>query len=185
MRDLIVAVRALGTNPLLQAGGLIDMTNIVMKYGSADGNVSLSQYTGYSELTSCDFSIGRNIPSATGTNKDRERSTPTISDITITKPRDDASGMLLYYALGSEAEKVEIVFLTTDQEGGKPIRTIDMEDVMISSHWPEHKADGSIVEHYSLNPTSVSITDKSYNSQNEMTGSRTTTYDFKQQKVTS
>ena len=161
------------------------MTNIVMKYGSAEGNVSLSQYKEYCELSSCDFSISRHIPTATGTDKDRELSTPTISDISITKPRDDASGMLLYYALGSESEKVEIVFLTTDQEGGKPIRTIEMEDVMISSHWPEHKSDGTIVEHYAFNATSVSITDKSYNSKNEMVGSRTTMYSFMEQKVTS
>jgi hypothetical protein len=160
------------------------MANIIMKYGSADGNVSLPQYVGYCELTNCEFSVGRNIPTAKGTNKSRETSTPSFSEITIEKPRDDASGMLLYYSLGSEAETVEIVFLTTSTAGGMPLRTITLQDVMISSHWTDHTG-GNIIEHYSLNPTTVSINDKTYNAANDMTGSRTTTYDFTQQKVTS
>lgn len=161
------------------------MVNIVMKYGSAEGNVSITGYSGYCELASCDFQTKRTINTATGTNKDREQATAAFSEISISKPRDDASGMLLYYALGQEAEEVTVVFLNTSTDGGKPFRTLTMQNVMISWHKPEHRSDGSIMERYTLNPTEISIKDQTYNQQNEETGSRTTTYDFTQQKVTS
>src|SRR5438874_480166 len=71
---------------------------IYMQYddNSIGGDVTDANFTGWIELSSFQWGMGRPItPPSTGTEADRESSIPSVSEIVVTKAQDSASGGLM------------------------------------------------------------------------------------------
>jgi type VI secretion system secreted protein Hcp len=67
---------------------------IYMKYndGSIKGDKTADGHQDWIVLNSFQWGVGRGISSPTGGSKDRESSAPSLSEITVTKHQDAASG---------------------------------------------------------------------------------------------
>jgi type VI secretion system secreted protein Hcp len=108
---------------------------IYMKYSSPDikGGVTTQGYAGYIELTSFQFGVGRGVGSPTGGTTNREASTPSVSEIVVTKNLDEATGGLVKEAYsGAGKATVVIDFVRTDGGGGVTYLEYTLSNVMLS-----------------------------------------------------
>jgi len=107
-----------------------------MKYGSIAGDVTESGHTGWIELNSFQWGVGRGVSTATGSGEDREASSPSVSEITVTKDLDKASIKLLTEAYqgdgGGDGATVQIDFVRTAAGAQQIFLTVTITDVMIS-----------------------------------------------------
>jgi type VI secretion system secreted protein Hcp len=109
---------------------------IYMEYdgGKIKGDVTADGHKDWIELNSFQWGVGRGISSPTGGAKDRESSAPSLSEITVTKAQDAASGGLLTESYQGEGVKVKIEFCKTDAGKLETFLTYELEDAMISGY---------------------------------------------------
>jgi type VI secretion system secreted protein Hcp len=109
---------------------------IYMNYDSLNvkGDVTAEGYKDWIELNSLQWGVGRGIASPTGASKDRESSAPSISEITVTKMQDMATGKLLTEAYQGKGVKVIIDLVQTQQGQLAKYMTYELEDTMISGY---------------------------------------------------
>src|SRR6059058_5931429 len=90
---------------------------IYMNYDSLaiKGDVTEEGHTGWIELNSFQWGVGRGISSPTGGAADRESSAPSVSEITVTKATDISSTKMYNEALQGEGQKVLIDFCKTEK----------------------------------------------------------------------
>jgi len=109
---------------------------IYMKYGSIAGDVTESGHTGWIELNSVQWGVGRGISGATGSAEDRESSAPSVSEVTVTKDLDKASIKLLTEGLtgdgAGDAASIIIDFVRTAQGKLQTYLTLTLTNVMVS-----------------------------------------------------
>ena len=98
------------------------------------GDVTAEGYTDWVELNSFQFGVGRGISSPTGGAMDRESSAPSLSEITVTKAQDKATGLILTEAYKGEGVKVIIDFVKTEKDQLQKYLTYELEDAMISGY---------------------------------------------------
>lgn len=92
---------------------------IYVKYGSISGEVTATKWKQWVEVDSFQWGVGRSIsmPSGGGTSK-RESSTPTISEITVSKATDATTTSWLKEVYGTKQDnKCEVVFTRTGTKG--------------------------------------------------------------------
>lgn len=107
---------------------------IYMKYDGIDGAVTAAGFEKWIELDSCQLGVNRAISS--GARGNRESSTPSFSDISITKPQDAASTGLFTASLYGEGKKVNIAFTKTSTDGKTQQKYLELtlENTLISSY---------------------------------------------------
>lgn len=108
---------------------------IYLKYSNptVNGDVTTENYTNQIEVNSLQWGIGRAIGAATGKSGNRESSTPSVSEITVSKEFDNASGGLLKEALGTSSKASLIIsFVRTNEAGAKTYLEFTLTDVAIS-----------------------------------------------------
>lgn len=88
---------------------------IYMKYGAVKGDVTEEGHKQWIEVNSFQWGVGRGISSPTGGSSDRESSAPSVSEIVVTKPMDEATIALLTEALQGEGADATIDFCKTDK----------------------------------------------------------------------
>lgn len=87
---------------------------LLMSIPGINGDCIIPGYENWISITSVQFGVGRGVSSATVGQKDRDTSTPSISEVTLSKPTDITSTLLFAEATYGEAlEKVEIALLQT------------------------------------------------------------------------
>src|ERR1700689_2487777 len=110
---------------------------IYMKYTSPaiNGGVTTAGYTQQIELSSFQFGIGRGVGSPTGGSTNREASTPSVSEITVTKVLDEASGNLIKEAYSGAGKATAVIsFVRTDGGGGVTYLEFTLTNVMLSGY---------------------------------------------------
>lgn len=110
---------------------------IYMKFnaGAIKGNVTAAGYEDWIELDSFNLGVGRGITMDVGNMANREASRPAISEISITKPLDNASALLFQESLlGVEGVDVEIHIVQTGATKVEKYGAYDLSDVLISSY---------------------------------------------------
>jgi type VI secretion system secreted protein Hcp len=110
---------------------------IYMKYSSPDisGGVTTTGFEKQIELGSFQFGCGRSVASPTGGSTNREGGTPSVSEITVTKTEDEASGNLVQEAYsGKGTATVVISFVRTDAGGGVCYLEYTLSNVMLSGY---------------------------------------------------
>lgn len=86
---------------------------IYMDYNSIKGDVEETGHPKWVELTGFKWGFGRNVSLQVGSGADREPSLPSFDAITVSKPNDCASGMLMQEALTGVGKPVRIHWTRT------------------------------------------------------------------------
>lgn len=98
------------------------------------------------EISSFQWGVGRGISSPTGGSADREGSTPSVSEITVTKPTDALSPHLLTEVMGAlEGGKKRDVSLVFTNVPGGPRHTLNLSQAAIANiqpHFPKRSGRG-------------------------------------------
>ncbi len=118
---------------------------------SPAGNVTASGYENWIEVDSMSFGVGRSITMQAGAMANREASRPSISEVTITKPLDAASGGLFKASVtGDAGVPVEIHVVQTGADNVEKYAVYKLEDVILSSYSISAVAGGAPQESISL-----------------------------------
>jgi type VI secretion system secreted protein Hcp len=157
---------------------------IYMNYNNlaVKGDATADGHANWIELNSFQWGVGRGISSPTGGAKDRESSAPSISEITVTKDQDAATGKLLTEAYQGEGVKVVIDFCKTD--GGKleTYLTYELEDTMISGFSCSSGGERPS-ESLSLNFVTINVVPKVLDKDGKSSNGDAVKYDIGQAKV--
>lgn len=87
---------------------------IYLKFGKINGNVTEQDHKDWIAVSSLQFGIGRGISTPVGSSANREASTPSVSEVVITKEMDMSStGLFLESLKGIKGEEVKINIVAT------------------------------------------------------------------------
>lgn len=115
------------------------------------GNVTAKGYEDWIEVESFNFGVGRGITMEAGAMANREATRPSLSEITLTKRIDAASGGLFKSSVsGDEGVKVEIHVVQTGANAVEKYAVYSLEDAIISSYSISASAGGPPMESISL-----------------------------------
>ncbi len=107
---------------------------IYIEYDGITGNVTAKGYEDQISAASVQFGVGRAITMEAGNMSTREATRPSISEISISKELDNASGPLFKEAVtGGAGKKVKIHFVRTMDDQLQEYCTYELEDVLVSS----------------------------------------------------
>src|SRR3978361_509544 len=105
-----------------------------MLYGKIQGYVTTQGFKNWIELNSFQFGVSRGVSSGAG-GATRESSSPSISEIVVTKYFDKPSAKLYQDSVaGSFDSKVQIKMTTTTQKAVETFLTYDLSDCGVSSY---------------------------------------------------
>jgi type VI secretion system secreted protein Hcp len=131
---------------------------IFMQYDGIDGDVDTKGYEKWIQLSSWQWGIGRGITSATSGGADREATTPSVSEMVVTKVTDGASTNLMRASLGlapaGEGKKVKIDFVQTDQGQPEAYMQFELENTLVSG-WSLSSGGDRPMESLTLNFTAI------------------------------
>jgi type VI secretion system secreted protein Hcp len=158
---------------------------IYMKYTSPniDGGVTTTGYTKQIELNSFQFGVGRGVGSPTGSSSNREASTPSVSEVTVSKVLDEATGNLIKEAYSGAGKATAVIsFVRTDGGGGVTYLEYTLSNVMLSGYSISSGGDKP-VESISLNFTKIETKITPQNEDGTAGTAFPVTYDLAAQKM--
>jgi type VI secretion system secreted protein Hcp len=152
---------------------------IYMNYNSLaiKGDVTATGWVGWIEISSFQFGIGRGISSPTGGSADRESSAPSVSEITISKDQDTATGPLLTAALQGEGVTVIIDFVKTSAGQLAKYMEYTLTNTLISGFSTSSGGD-RLNESISLNFTKVQVDPTTIDAAGAISNANPVTYDI-------
>ncbi len=129
---------------------------IYMKYGDIKGDVTTPGFEGDIQLNSFQWGLGRGISSPMPTGG-RETSSPSVSDIVVTKDYDVSSVPLIQEAFAGGPTDVEIDFVTALSQAKPQIYLkLDLSATLISGY-SMSSGGGLPSESLSLNFTKINV----------------------------
>jgi type VI secretion system secreted protein Hcp len=154
---------------------------IFMKYDGIDGDVTTAGHVKWIEIHSFRWGTGRGLNNASASGADREGSTPSVSEINITKDTDGATPNLLRASLGlkpaDEGKKVNIDFCKTDTSQPEPYLQLTLTNCLVSG-WSINSSGDRPSESVSLNFTKVEFKNTAMGKANETGSPDTASYDM-------
>lgn len=130
---------------------------IYMKFPGCDGDVTETGHTNWIELHGFQWGVGRGISSVVGSSAERESTAPSISEVTVSKENDVATGKLMQEALSGHGQEVQIDFTRTFKDQQDIYLTLMLTNTIISGY--SHTSSGDRPsESLSLNFTQVQFT---------------------------
>lgn len=132
---------------------------IYMKFPGCDGDVTETSHSSWIELHGFQWGVGRGISSVVGSSSERESSAPSISEVTVTKENDIATGKLMQEALSDHGKDVQLDFTRTYKDQQEIYLTLTLTNTIISGY--SHSSSGDRpMESLSLNFTQVEFKTK-------------------------
>ena len=130
---------------------------IYMKYTGIDGQVTAPGFEKQTQLSSCQFGVGRGVTSVSK-NANREAGSPNVSEITVTKTFDESSVNTFNAALFGKGVQVVISFTKTSQDGkaDQVYMTFTLDNTIISGYSLSSGGDLPS-ESFSLNFTKIEM----------------------------
>jgi type VI secretion system secreted protein Hcp len=151
---------------------------IYMEYTGIKGDVTAEGHANWIEVNSLQWGVGRGITSPqVGGSADREGSSPSVSEITVTKTSDVASSNLLREALWGEGKKVTLHICKTDKDKFQVYQEYILTDTMISGFSMSSGGDRP-TESLSLNFTKIESNFTPMAAGNEETATDRAKYDL-------
>jgi type VI secretion system secreted protein Hcp len=128
---------------------------IYMNYNSIPGDVTETGHPKWIELHSFQWGMGRAISTTVGSSAERESSAPSVSEITVTKENDVATGKLMQEAFAGDGQTVKIEFTRTAKDKQEVYLSLTLTNTIISGY--SHSSGGSDrpIETLSLNFTKI------------------------------
>ena len=129
---------------------------IYMEFEGIEGNVTMEGYEKQIELHSFSWGVGRGISMITGRTANREVSSPSISEVTVTKSMDKATPLLVQESvIGTKGKKVILHLVRTGGDAEEEYMTYTLENCLISSYSVSGSDGGEAGETLSLSFTSI------------------------------
>jgi type VI secretion system secreted protein Hcp len=153
---------------------------IYMKYGAIDGSVTSEGHDKWIEVNSFQWGVGRGITSAAGSGTNREASTPSVSEITVTKATDVSSTKLLQEALYGEGLLTKFDFVKTDKGKAEVYMQYELENALVSGYSVSSGGDRP-QESLSLNFTKITYNNVGMGAVNETGTPERVNYDLAKQ----
>ncbi|OUS13022.1 hemolysin-coregulated protein [Gammaproteobacteria bacterium 53_120_T64] len=126
---------------------------IYMNYDglAVKGSVTSKGYEDWIDISSFQFGVGRGISMEVGGMQEREATRPSISEVSLSKAMDAASGGLFQASVaGSEGVKVLIHIVRTGAKEVQTYATYELEQCLVSSYSVSADGGGSPHESVSL-----------------------------------
>ncbi len=143
---------------------------IYMNYDGIPGDVTSAGHEQWFELSSFQWGVGRNITNAVGRGADREASTPSVSEIVVTKVTDSASTNLMRASLGlppaGEGKLVKLHITKTNTDNPENILEMELENTLVSG-WSMSSGGDRPMESLSLHFTKVTYVNTAMQSAND------------------
>ena len=131
---------------------------IYLQIDGVTGDVEEAGHTGWIQLNSFQWGVGRGIGSPKSSSKDREGAEASVSEITVTKMEDNATTQLMRLGLWGKSKKAKVEFTRTgDANTQIAYLKFELEDVLISGYSTSSGGDRPS-ESLSLNFTKVTFT---------------------------
>jgi type VI secretion system secreted protein Hcp len=131
---------------------------IFMNYDGIPGDVTTAGHEKWIICSSFQWGIGRGISNASSSPSDREGSTPSVSEIVVTKDTDSASPPFMRAGLGlapvGEGKDVKIDFCKTDTSQPEPYLQLTLNNTLVSG-WSISSGGDRPTETVTLNFTKV------------------------------
>src|SRR3979490_2281442 len=128
-----------------------------MDFDGIKGDVTAADYKGWIELNSFQFGVSRGVSSGAG-GATRESSSPSISEIVVSKYLDSASPKLYQDSLaGAFDTKVTIKMTSTTKNKVETFLTYELTDCGVSSYL-QSSGGGAPVESLPLNLVEILMT---------------------------
>jgi type VI secretion system secreted protein Hcp len=154
---------------------------IFMNYDGIPGDVTAQGHEKWIEVNSFQWGIGRGISNASSSPSDREGSTPSVSEIVITKSTDSASPNLKRASLGlapaGEGKTVKIDFCKTDTSQPEPYLQLTLTNTLVSG-WSISSGGDRPQETVTLNFTAVEFKNIGMGAANDTGSPDTAQYDL-------
>jgi type VI secretion system secreted protein Hcp len=158
---------------------------IFMNYKNIPGDVGSQGHDNWIELESFEWGVGRGIHNGCGSGRDRESTTPSVNEITVSKDNDSASSNLLRASLGlppaGEGQDVQIDFCKTDTSDPEPYLMVTLKNALVSS-WAISSSGDRPTETLTLNFTFVEFKTITMDAANGTSKPDPTQYDLTKQK---
>jgi type VI secretion system secreted protein Hcp len=130
---------------------------IYMKLGTIKGESTAAGYEDWIEIQSLQWGVGRGISSSAG-GADREASTPSVSEVTVSKTADKSSPYLFFEAVaGTAGIDAELHVVQTGKTGLEPYFKFKLYNSLISGLSQSSGGDRPS-ESLSLNFTKIEMT---------------------------
>jgi type VI secretion system secreted protein Hcp len=153
-----------------------------MLYGKIEGDVTTQGFKNWIELNSFQFGVSRGVSSGAG-GATRESSSPSISEIVVTKYFDKSSAKLYQDSVaGSFDSKVQIKMTTTTQKAVETFLTYDLTDCGVSSYSQSSGGDAP-TESLSLNFVKIMVTPTPLDKSGQIKKGDIVTYDLLEMKA--
>ena len=108
---------------------------IYATFGKIEGSVTAEGFTNHILCKSFHFATGRFVSMEVGTGKDREGTSPFLSEFILTKQMDKSSPhMWLGSLVGKAIDKVEVKCIKTSDDAVEQYLSYTLEDVLVSSY---------------------------------------------------
>jgi type VI secretion system secreted protein Hcp len=159
---------------------------IYLQYKTPDinGGVTTENFVGQILISKFAFGIGRGVSSPIGGTSNREASTPSVSEIALSKLLDEATGGLIKEAYNGAGKATAVIsFVRTDAGGGKAFLVYTLSDVMLSGWSTGAEGNGAPDERFSLNFTKVETKIIPQQADGSAGSPFVVTYDLGQQKL--
>lgn len=129
---------------------------VFMEFEGIEGNVTMDGYAKQIELHSFQWGVGRGISMITGRTANREVSSPSISEVTVTKSMDKSTPLLVQESvIGTKGKKVILHLVRTGGDTEEEFMTYTLHDCLISSYSVSGSGDGEAGESLSLSFTGI------------------------------
>ena len=156
---------------------------IYMDFDGVKGDVTAKGHEKWIEIHSFQWGVGRAISTPVGSSANREASSPSVSEITITKVLETSSPGLLGSALhGAAGKTVKIDFLKTEKGQLEVFLKYVLSDTMISGFSVSSGGDRPS-ESLSLNFTKIEVTSTGAKPDGSGEGPVTVFYDLSKAQV--
>jgi len=153
-----------------------------MKFGDVPGDVTTQGFKDWIEMNSFQFGVSRGVSSGAG-GSTRESSSPSISEIVVTKYFDKSSAKLYQDSVaGSFDTKVQIKMTTTTKSTIETFLTYDLSDCGVSSYSQSSGGDAP-VESLSLNFVKIMMTPTPLDKSGQIKKGDVVTYDLLEMKA--
>ncbi len=107
--------------------------DMFIKIPDIDGEAQHSGEDGWIQVESLQWGFDRSINAPTSSSA-RESSSPSVSEVTVTKLMDSTSTVLMFESCCGSSKTVEIDLLTTASDGQQQFYMIELEKARITSY---------------------------------------------------
>ena len=151
---------------------------IYLKIDGLNGEVTAAGHEKWIECSAMQWGVGRGISTPTGSSSNRESSTPSISEVTVTKMMDCATADLFKEACVGQSKSAKIHLVQTGADKPEQYMEYDLTEVLISGYSVAAGNDGRPSESVSLNFTKVQMKYTEFDNKHKPKGSFTSGYDI-------